>query len=932
MASFANGAGGALGEYLERKREDPMYRRFVPGQLVWVRQVGPVFRPAKVKKAFDEGSENEGLVMYKQNGKIETVPVSLAMQPVHYMGKENLQAHPNFSPEKLIDFSEPALFHNIRMRFELDYRFMTICDEVLVFLNADFETDVPSLSSVSDWGDGDMKEMVAQDPQICQESFNTVVERAFGKLVSSGGKSSQSIVISGVAESGKRDITRYVLLKSIQLSRPKNGDWWQRLLAGDSLLEAFGGNQGYFRWTELQLFFPAKSKQPELLGAVCNAFGLDQSRVTDCDQPLFPVFDCLARGGGMGSARGSESFTYMKRSSVNGGSSKRSWGEIREAFRTLGLDEQGCDDLESILVGILETGNIQFANAYEGLEEEEGKARKKKDNGNKKKAEIDEEEARAKELEMERAMGDADKIVLGVRLGELRNALKTKTLRVKHETFEKERNIREKYAGRDGLARVLYTFLFDWLIAMINTAVSRIEDTVNQLSKTDQGAASSGKHKSMNVASRISKRLSQMRGGNKGTIGIIGVLENSALDPKVSSLEELYQNYRLERLHAFFAHHLERQNARRVSEVCDVSAPIQPPASSTKSDLVLNLFMGSAQASYSLNYAPNGEKRGLGGKKGGGVAARYQPSASGGASAPAGSGGSPLGILQLVEEETFLPAGSDKALAGKISRKQKYNETLSKTSALDFTVAHYGAPVEYSIDGFVDRSRANIVPAQVLQLLKEKSSIALLREVAAFRRDPIGQSGVMAKRELESMLELNNKAMEAAAAAADANGPEDERMSVAERSEVAKRIFNEMNQACTILGRTEVQYVVALSANRETDPDAALDAQFLLDQIRELGISDAISKRLGNTLRPSGKRDAHNFVCRYAPLDPATKDPQKGSASVQKSTVTCLLQNLAKAGLLQGQWELSNKGDTVVINAESFFSLESALLLLQAQK
>ena len=167
--------------YVGKKQQDPQYDRWAKGQLVWLRQHGPVYRPAKVKRAFDRGSRSGlGVVMYKEQGKIKEVEVdeatSLAIEP---MGTSNLAVVPHFDPDALIDISEPALFHNIRVRMQLGYSFQSVCYNVLLFLNSDFETDVLSLSTLADFGDtmgGNKAAALKADPQVRSQHCHSAFE------------------------------------------------------------------------------------------------------------------------------------------------------------------------------------------------------------------------------------------------------------------------------------------------------------------------------------------------------------------------------------------------------------------------------------------------------------------------------------------------------------------------------------------------------------------------------------------------------------------------------------------------------------------------------------------------------------------------------------------------------------------------------------
>ncbi|KAI8850373.1 P-loop containing nucleoside triphosphate hydrolase protein [Chytridium lagenaria] len=92
-----------------------------------------------------------------------------------------------------------------------------------------------------------------------------------------------------------------------------------------------------------------------------------------------------------------------------------------------------------------------------------------------------------------------------------------------------------------------------------------------------------------------------------------------------------------------------------------------------------------------------------------------------------------LGILDLLDEESRLPTGSDASLVTKLNTRfavpgQKFY-AKPRFGNNSFTVKHYAVDVTYTVDGFIEKNK-DTVPPEHLEVLN-KSSFAFLIEVLA---------------------------------------------------------------------------------------------------------------------------------------------------------------------------------------------------------
>jgi len=947
------------------------FRRYAKGSLVWIEGSEHIFRPAKVKKTFDKRKAG-GQVVTKQAGKVKAMDLDEDMAAsVHFMGKENLNCLGTMS-FNLRDLSEPAIFHNIRLRFMLGHQFMNIGRNVLVFLNAEYETDILTLATLSDMRDdfreeGGMDEAdgdasddsgrsgmgvpKAELTDECKDTLSSVVDRSFRRLVDSGGEKSQTVMVSGPTVSGKRDVTKFVLLRAIQLARPTNAEWWRKILAADTLLQSCGG-ESYVRWTEIKVLFPSTSskkkdnakgkgdQQQRLVGSVYNAFGLDQACVTDTSLDMFPVFYNLVDAAYLHekalpdkfNIHSPDKYRYMNRPSarpqkggcstfmcgrdvygvsthcdkhtsrcmeddcekpqlgdgfcidhgeftigvpgpdVHPAESARAWYPVSEAMKTLNISEQQRNDLVSCFIGILDIGNFEFRDDPNQDPNEEPI--------------IDENE----QIDLPNGVDE----LLGVTARQLHNAFKVKTLVIKGETFRKVRPTKEKYFVRDGVARVVYGALFSWMLSKINSEVSSINE--------DEGQSSDWSFFSRKKPD--SKKVDK----TNGNVGVIGVLENATLQLKQSSLEDLYQNYRLERFHAFFAEELGKSVAKDVERVEGNKISLPVPSN----EACLRLLLNSSRIRGGRGSRQSGP-RGMAD-----LMKRFSSKKDEGPSENSGGGG--LGILELIEEEVISPGSSDKSLAGKIA-KLSANPHLKNAVGMTFEVKHFGGRVLYNLEGFMDRVRSNAIPLEIHNLLREKSKIQLLQE--ALQLDQ--QKSRQAADEFEMNVALD-------AAPIDVGDDEERHRG---HLQTARRIHAEVDRAIDILHRTQVEFILTIGANPEADPEAGLDPDFLLDQIRQMGITDAISGTVHNSLRGRGMNQKL-FIRRYKCLRPVLDETatkvglrKMSRLNLKKANdqVATLLQGMVASELIQGPVAVGDKSGSVFISSEAFFDLEALLKL-----
>lgn len=91
--------------------------------------------------------------------------------------------------------------------------------------------------------------------------------------------------------------------------------------------------------------------------------------------------------------------------------------------------------------------------------------------------------------------------------------------------------------------------------------------------------------------------------------------------------------------------------------------------------------------------------------------------------------GQPIGVFNIVDEESRFPGATDKSLIEKLNKNFKASAyfTATKSSTLQFTVVHYAGDIRYDVAGWIAKNRDVLTPS-VISILRESSN-ELVREL-----------------------------------------------------------------------------------------------------------------------------------------------------------------------------------------------------------
>jgi len=358
----------------------------------------------------------------------------------------------------LIHLNEPSVLENTKLRFTND-EIYTYTGKILVALNP--------FAPLPVYGEAQMAAYV--DKEIGAKGVEPHVyamgEAAYKHVKRH--KTPAALVMSGESGAGKTETTkhlmRYLAWRSERVSGKavgKLGELANAILSTNPLLEAFGNaktvrNNNSSRFGKMmRLHFEPNGS---VSGAVIKTYLLEKSRAIAITNPErnYHIFYQLVAGASA-TVKGSVLAGYEPTSlhmlnqsqciSMPNISDVDAFGETVGAMAKLGVEQRGQDETMGILSALLLLGNVTF---------------NQDDND---RADV----ANKKDL-------DAAEALLGC--GSVTSELTTRTVQrggggKRASTYTIDFNKLQAEAARDAVIKAVYTKLFDWIVAKVNTFIS----------------------------------------------------------------------------------------------------------------------------------------------------------------------------------------------------------------------------------------------------------------------------------------------------------------------------------------------------------------------------------------------------------------------------------------------------------------------------
>ncbi|XP_028970878.1 unconventional myosin-Vc isoform X2 [Esox lucius] len=328
---------------------------------VWIPDPEHVWKSAEILRDFRPGDET--LELQLEDGAEILYPLDTASPQLPHLRNPDILVGEN-DLTALSYLHEPAVLHNLKVRFVESKIIYTYCGIILVAVNPYKQLHIYGDAVIHAYSGQNMGDM---DPHIF-----AVAEEAYKQMARNN--KNQSIIVSGESGAGKtvsaRFAMRYFAMVSKSGSKTRVED---KVLASNPITEAIGNakttrndNSSRFgKYTEISF-----DKRYQIIGANMRTYLLEKSRVVFqsegernyhifyqicacADQPEFKSLRLLK----------AEEFCYTNmggKTSIEGVNDKTDMEETRRTFSLLGLTEDFQADVFKVLAGILHLGNVDI--------------------------------------------------------------------------------------------------------------------------------------------------------------------------------------------------------------------------------------------------------------------------------------------------------------------------------------------------------------------------------------------------------------------------------------------------------------------------------------------------------------------------------------------------------------------------------------------
>uniref|UniRef100_A0A8D0AEF7 Myosin VA n=1 Tax=Sander lucioperca TaxID=283035 RepID=A0A8D0AEF7_SANLU len=411
---------------------------------VWIPDAEEVWKSAELTKDFKNGDPSLQLMLedgtsieHKLDPKTKNLPY--LRNPDILVGENDLTA--------LSYLHEPAVLHNLKVRFIDSKLIYTYCGIVLVAINpyetlGIYGTDIINAYSGQNMGD--------MDPHIF-----AVAEEAYKQMARD--ERNQSIIVSGESGAGKTVSAKYAMRYFATVSgSTSEANVEQKVLASNPIMEAIGNakttrNDNSSRFGKyIEIGFDTRYR---IIGANMRTYLLEKSRVVFqadeernyhifyqlCASSHLPEFNSLKLSN-------ANDFLYTRQGRspvIHGVDDTKELSTTRNAFTLLGINESYQMGLFQVLAAILHLGNV----------------------------EIKDKDSDSSLIPPNNRHLTAFCELVGVTYQDMSQWLCHRKLKTATETYIKTLPRLQATNARDALAKHIYAKLFNWIVEHVNKAL-----------------------------------------------------------------------------------------------------------------------------------------------------------------------------------------------------------------------------------------------------------------------------------------------------------------------------------------------------------------------------------------------------------------------------------------------------------------------------
>uniref|UniRef100_A0A8C8SNA2 Myosin VB n=1 Tax=Pelusios castaneus TaxID=367368 RepID=A0A8C8SNA2_9SAUR len=396
------------------------------GSRVWIPDPDEVWKSAEIIKDYKEGDKSLHLKLEDDTViDLKTNQLPFLRNPDILVGENDLTA--------LSYLHEPAVLHNLKVRFLESNHIYTYCGIVLVAINPYeqlpiYEQDVIYAYSGQNMGD--------MDPHIF-----AVAEEAYKQMARD--EKNQSIIVSGESGAGKTVSAKYAMrfFASVGGSASET-NIEEKVLASSPIMEAIGNakttrNDNSSRFGKyIQIGF---DKRYHIIGANMRTYLLEKSRVVFQaeDERNYHIFYQLCASASLPEFKDLELSKYATLSTC--------WiSEVFATWKPVLLKESHQMSIFKIIASILHLGNLEIHAERDG----------------------DSSSISKQDEHLNNFCS-----LLGVEHSQMEHWLCHRKLVTTAETYIKPMSLQQAVNARNALAKHIYAQLFNWIVEHINKAL-----------------------------------------------------------------------------------------------------------------------------------------------------------------------------------------------------------------------------------------------------------------------------------------------------------------------------------------------------------------------------------------------------------------------------------------------------------------------------
>ncbi|XP_061782613.1 unconventional myosin-Vb isoform X1 [Nerophis lumbriciformis] len=412
---------------------------------VWIPDEDHIWKAAEITRDYKQGESV--LYLKLEDGPLLEYPVGPKSNPLPFLRNPDILVGEN-DLTALSYLHEPAVLHNLRVRFLESNHIYTYCGIVLVAINPYEDLQIYGEEVINAYSGQNMGDM---DPHIF-----AVAEEAYKQMARD--ERNQSIIVSGESGAGKTVSAKYAMRFFATVGGSSNdSNVEEKVLASSPIMEAIGNakttrNDNSSRFGKyIEIGF---SQNYHIIGANMRTYLLEKSRVVFQaeEERNYHIFYQLCASASLSELQdlnltSAQDFTYTSMGEnifIEGVSDADDLTKTRQAFKLLGIKDATQNAIFRVLASILHLGNIEIYSERDGES-----------------CHVSSSDVHLKHFCR----------LLGLEPPQMEHWLCHRKLVTTSETYIKNMSSKQASNARNALAKHIYARMFDWIVAHINVAL-----------------------------------------------------------------------------------------------------------------------------------------------------------------------------------------------------------------------------------------------------------------------------------------------------------------------------------------------------------------------------------------------------------------------------------------------------------------------------